>query len=60
MGIVESIATASTSISMANIRQDVGISVLKGAMDQSEANMMKILSIATSPAPSGTTVDYIV
>ncbi len=60
MGIVESIATASTNINMANIRQDVGISVLKGAMEQSEENMMKILSMATSPAPSGTTVDYIV
>ena len=61
MGMVESIASASTTISMANVRQDVSISLLKDIMEQSESNMMKIMSMNTiAPAPNGTTVDYIV
>lgn len=61
MGMVESIASASTTISMANARQDVSISLLKDIMEQSESNMMKIMSMSTiAPAPNGTTVDYIV
>ena len=59
MSMVESIASASTTISMANARQDVSISQLKDIMEQSESNMMKIMSMSTiAPAPSGTTVDY--
>ena len=61
MGMIESIATASTNISMANARQDVSLKVLKNAMNQSEENMLKLMEMANvSPAPSGTTVDFIV
>lgn len=60
MSIVNSIATASTTISMNNAKQNIGISVLKKSMQQSEENMSKILSMNVSPAPSGTTVDHIV
>lgn len=54
--MVTSIAAASTSISMTNARQDVSLSVLKKAMNQSEQNMSKILEMA-SPV-SGSTVDF--
>ncbi len=61
MGMIESIATASTNISMANARQDVSLKVLKNAMNQSEENMLKLMEMVNvSPAPSGTTVDFIV
>ncbi|WP_317367245.1 YjfB family protein [uncultured Tyzzerella sp.] len=61
MGMVETIASVSTTISMANVRQDVSISLLKDIMDQSESNMMKIMSMGTvAQAPEGTTVDYII
>lgn len=61
MSMIESIASLSTNISMSNVSEKVSISVLKGAMEQSEENIMKILDMPTlSPAPSGTTVDYIV
>lgn len=56
MSMVTSIAAASTSISMTNARQDVSLSVLKKAMNQSEQNMSKILEMA-SPV-SGSTVDF--
>lgn len=59
MGMIESIAATSTNISMLNVAQEVSISVLKNAMEQSEANIMKIMDMPTlTPAPSGTTVDY--
>ena len=61
MGMIESIAATSTNISMLNVAQEVSISVLKNAMEQSEANIMKIMEMPTlTPAPSGTTVDYII
>lgn len=47
MSMVTSIAATSTSISMTNARQDVSISILKKAMNQSEENMSKILDIAS-------------
>lgn len=59
MGMIESIAATSTNISMLNVAQEVSISVLKNAMEQSEANIMKIMEMPTlTPAPIGTTVDY--
>lgn len=61
MGMIESIAAESTNISMANARQNVSLKVLKNAMDQSQENMLKIMEMANvTPAPSGTTVDFIV
>lgn len=56
MSMITSIAAMSTSISMTNARQDVSISVLKKAMNQSEENMSKILDIAS--AVTGSTVDF--
>lgn len=47
MSMATSIAATSTSISMTNARQDVSISILKKAMNQSEENMSKILDIAS-------------
>lgn len=47
MSMVTSIAATATSISMTNARQDVSISILKKAMNQSEENMSKILDIAS-------------
>lgn len=58
MSMVTSIAAASTSISMTNARQDVSVSILKKAMNQSEENMSKILDIAS--AVTGSTVDFTV
>ncbi|WP_250278712.1 putative motility protein [[Clostridium] colinum] len=58
MSMIESIASASTAISMNNAKEGVSLSLLKDAMEQSEANIMKIMEMA--PAPSGTTIDYIV
>ena len=39
MGMIESIAATSTNISMLNVAQEVSISVLKNAMEQSEAGI---------------------
>ncbi len=59
MDIINSVATTSTAISMANAKQDIGISLLKDIMQQSEENIMKLMSMPTlTPPPSGTTVDY--
>lgn len=51
MSIVNSIATASIGISSANVASQVSLSVLKKSMEQSSANIMKILEGAENLAP---------
>lgn len=61
MGMIESIAVESTNISMANVKQNASLKVLKNAMEQSQENMSKIMEMANvTPAPRGTTLDFIV
>nr|WP_317357585.1 putative motility protein [uncultured Tyzzerella sp.] len=61
MDIVNTVATMSTITSMSNAKQDISISLLKDIMNQSEENIMKLMSMPTlTPPPSGTTVDYTV
>ncbi len=58
MGIIESVATASTAISMQKASNDVGISMLKKSMEESEQTISKIMEMAVPSMPSGSSVDY--
>lgn len=58
MSMVESIASASTSISMGRVATDVSISMLKKSMNQCEENMSKLMEMAVPSMPSGSSVDF--